>query len=181
MGGAYGSHGESYNFTPPGDFIGEAPPRLAFLKQIMSEAPYREMEPAADLIKDGEPGVMVLAKRGSYYLVHFAQPKEVATWNMGFFGPATPSDPVPLPQTRPPITFPPPSTPEFSVGEGTFRVDLIDPWNMKVYALGYTTGPTQKFRSRMEPSVVRLVKVDRVPDGASTGTVAQLMTRFQVR
>jgi hypothetical protein len=37
------------------------------------------------------PLITVLAKRGSY---HFAQTKEAAGWNIGFFGPATPSQPL---------------------------------------------------------------------------------------
>jgi hypothetical protein len=179
MAGAYGSHGESYNFVPNGDFIGDAPARLGFLKQIMSEAPYREMEPATDIVKDGGTQITVLAKRGSYYLIHFGQPKEIASWNWGFFGPATPSNPQPLSANRSPIAISMPPNPAFNIGEGTFRVDLIDTWNMKVYPLGYTTGPVQEFRSRLEPGVLRLVKVDHVPDNAPTGTVSDLMNRYE--
>lgn len=59
LAGAYASHGESFADAgaPPDQFLGEAPPRLAFLKKIMMEAPYREMEPAADVTSGGGPSV----------------------------------------------------------------------------------------------------------------------------
>jgi hypothetical protein len=178
MAGAYGSHGESYTYASPGEFIGESPARLGFLKQIMTEAPYQEMEPAPDIVaKNSGPLITVLAKRGSYYLVHFAQPREVSDWNWGFFGPATPSQPLPLKSGRSMSTFIPRPIPEFTIGEGRFKVDVIDTWNMKVHFLGYTTGPVQKFQSNIMPGVVRLVKVDHAEAGALTGDVSQLMQR----
>jgi Protein of unknown function (DUF4038)/Domain of unknown function (DUF5060) len=181
MAGAYGSHGESYTYTRPGAFIGESPARLGFLKQIMTEAPFQEMEPAPDVItKNGDALVMVLGKRGSYYLVHFAAPREVSDWNLGFFGPATPSQPIPLKSGRSMLAFSPRPIPEFSIGDGTFRVDVIDTWNMKVHFLGYTTGPVQKFQSNVMPGVVRLVKVDHAEAGAPTGDVSELMSRSQL-
>ena len=178
LAGAYGSHGESYTYAGPGEFIGESPVRLGFLKQIMTEAPYQEMEPAPDVVtKNGDALVTVLAKRGSYYLMHFAPPREQPDWNLGFFGPATPSHPMPLSAGRPTLAFSPRPVPEFNIGEGTFKVEVIDTWNMKVHVLGYTTGPVQKFQSNVTPGVVRLVKVSGVEGGASTGDVAELMTR----
>jgi hypothetical protein len=176
--GAYGSHGESYTYAPPGEFIGESPARLGFLKQIMTEAPYQEMEPAPNVIlKNGNPLVTVLAKPGSYYLVHFGAPREVSDWNWGFFGPATPSHPLPLSADRLKSAFSPKPVPEFNIGEGTFKVDVIDTWNMKVHFLGYTKGPVQKFQSNVMPGVVRLVKVDHAEPGAPTGDVGELMMR----
>ncbi|MGH9351091.1 MAG: DUF5060 domain-containing protein, partial [Terriglobia bacterium] len=52
MAGAYGSHGETY--VHPGDIlwwavggklVGESPARLAFLKQILAEAPFQGLQP----------------------------------------------------------------------------------------------------------------------------------------
>jgi Domain of unknown function (DUF5060)/Protein of unknown function (DUF4038) len=92
MAGAYGSHGETYLnpghllwWSVGGDLIGEAPARLAFLKKIMMEAPFAEMEPAPDIIKGGDDTVTALAKRGSYYLFYVAQKKQAPEWNIGFF------------------------------------------------------------------------------------------------
>jgi hypothetical protein len=75
-----GSHGETYVnpgnllwWSVGGELVGEAPARLGFLKRIMSEAPYAEMEPAPELIVNGNPLITALAKRGSYYLFHFGQ------------------------------------------------------------------------------------------------------------
>jgi hypothetical protein len=79
------------------------------------------------------------------------------------------------------MAFTPRPIPEFNIGEGTFRVDVIDTWNMKVHFLGYTTGPVQKFRSNVTPGVVRLVKVDRAETGVPTGDVTELMSRSQSR
>jgi hypothetical protein len=174
LAGAYASHGESYGErSPTGEFTGEAPARLGFLRKIMMEAPYREMEPAPDVADTDSPNISILAKRGAYYLIMFWPPREVATWNLGFFGPATPSHPLP---TNPPqgnIAFAAKNA-EFKLGEGVFRVDLIDPWAMKVTTLGYTQGPTQQFRSRVTPGIMRLVKVERAEPGAQMGNVSQL-------
>lgn len=179
LAGAYASHGESFANAdaPPEEFLGDAPPRLAFLRKIMMEAPYREMEPAADVMSGGSPNVSVLAKRGSYYLIGFWPPRELATWNLGFFGPATPSKPLPA-KPLDPSQFASflPGSPEFKLGDGVFRVDLIDPWLMTVTTLGYTNGPTQSFRARITPGIVRLVKVDHPQPGAPVGPVSELGT-----
>jgi hypothetical protein len=75
MAGAYGSHGETY--VQPGDIlwwavggklVGESPSRLAFLKQVMTEAPYEQMEPLAGITSQGT----ALGKKGAYYLFRFA-------------------------------------------------------------------------------------------------------------
>jgi hypothetical protein len=179
MTGAYASYGESYYGSMDSfDFVGEAPKRLGFIKEIMTEAPYQEMEPANDLIH--YPGaayiVTALAKRGSYYLIHFPEAREASTWNTGVYGPATPSKPLPLKEpygANPPSTF---STPtEVNIGEGIFKVDMIDTWQMKVVPLGYTTGPTQIFLPRITPGLLRLVKVDHAEPGAPIGDISKLM------
>jgi len=43
-----------------GELVGEAPARLRFLRRIMLEAPYTEMEPASGLVNDGTPLVVAL-------------------------------------------------------------------------------------------------------------------------
>jgi hypothetical protein len=146
----------------------------------MMEAPFTDMEPEPDAIKNGDGTVAALAKRGSYYLFHFAQKKELPGWNIGFFGPATPSRPLPVPPFRD-DTFKPPSMPEFTLGEGVFRVTMIDTWNMKVYPLGYTDGPTQKFLPDMAPGVMRFVRVDITESGKPRGSVQELLEAFGAR
>ena len=63
---------------------------------------------------------------------------------------------------------------EFKLGDGVFRVDLIDPWAMKVTTLGYTQGPTQKIRARITPGIYRIVKVDQAEPGAQIRNVSDL-------
>ena len=184
MSGAYASHGESYaGFGMNADrFVGDSPKRLGFLKQIMMEAPFQDMEPASDIVTlqlptaNPNPAYVVtaLAKRGSYYLIHFPEPKEASTWNLGVYGPATPSKPLPPPDPgkQPPSTFDAPA--EIRLGEGTFRVDLIDTWLMNVRTIGYTKGPSQKFRTPLAPGIIRFVKVDSVPAGAQVADVSDL-------
>jgi hypothetical protein len=121
-----------------------------------------------------------LAKRGSYYLFHFAQKKEQPGWNIGFLGPATPSRPLPVPQFTD-DTFKAPAIPEFALSEGIFRVDMIDTWNMKVYPLGYTDGPTQKFLPDMTPGVMRFVRVESAESGKPRGSVRELLEAFGAR
>jgi hypothetical protein len=187
MAGAYGSHGETYVnpghllwWSVGGELVGEAPARLGFLKEIMSAAPYGEMEPASDVVGNGNPLITAVVKRGSYYLFHFAQTKEAADWNIGFFGPATPSQPLPA---KPIGSWNPVPVPEFRIGPGTFRVDLIDTWNMKVYFLGYTTGPVQSFQPEIAPGLMRFIRVERAEPGKPAGLVSELMDEFgsQVR
>lgn len=185
MAGAYGSHGETYVnpghrlwWSVGGELVGESPARLGFLKQIMMEAPFIEMEPAPDIIKNGDDAVMALAKRGSYYLFDFVERKDApGSNNPGFFGPATPSKPLPVPPFTD-HTFKPRPMPEFTLGDGIFRVDMIDTWNMRVYPLGYTDGPTQKFWPDMAPSVMRFVKVSAAESGKPHGTVQELFEAF---
>jgi len=187
MAGAYGSHGETYVnpghelwWSVGGELVGEAPPRLGFLKQIMMEAPYTEMEPAPETITPGSPLITALARRGSYYLFHFAQDKQAAAWNIGFFGPATPSHPLPL--APPPAgAFQAPPVPVFHLGAGTFRVDMIDTWNMKVYFLGYTTGPSQQFRPQIAPGLMRFIQVDHADPTQPAGNVTALLDNFGSR
>ncbi|MEO8593773.1 MAG: DUF5060 domain-containing protein [Candidatus Solibacter sp.] len=183
MAGAYGSHGETYVnpghllwWSVGGELVGDAPQRLGFLKKIMSEAPFMEMEPAPDLVTNGNPLITALAKRGSYYLFHFGETKEVADWNIGFFGPGTPSKPVGRAVGT--NTFAPARIPQFHIGEGTFRVDMIDTWNMKVYTLGYTTGAVQSFQTQVAPGLLRFVKVERAEPGKPAGTVSALLNQF---
>jgi hypothetical protein len=179
MAGAYGSHGESYVHIAGGVLVGDSPERLGFLKAVLTQAPYAEMEPASASVHSADPTVTALAKPGAYYLIHFAPPKEVATWNLGSFGPATPARPLPV-DPGPIAAFVPGGGPmaEVNLGDGVFQVELIDPWNMKVYLLGYTSGP-QQFGSKIALGVVRLVKVDRPEPQAPFGTVAELMKRFE--
>jgi hypothetical protein len=146
---------------------------------MLSEAPYTEMEPAPELIVNGNPLITALAKRGSYYLFHFGQTKEPADWNIGFFGPATPSQPLPRPDG--PVRWPPSRVPEFHIGEGTFRVDMIDTWNMKTYFLGYTTGPVQRFQPEIAPGVMRFVKVQQPEPGTRPAAVTDLLNEFGSR
>jgi hypothetical protein len=185
MAGAYASHGETYVnpghllwWSVGGELVGDEPPRLGFLKRIMMEAPFSEMEPAPDVVRNGDDTVTALAKRGSYYLVHFAQQKQAPDWNIGVFGPATPSKPL-LPV--PPLDhgkFKAPPIPEFDLGEGIFRVDMIDTWNMKVYPLGYTDGSTQRFMPQMAPGVMRFVRVNTADPGKPRGPVQELLEAF---
>ena len=178
LAGAYASHGESYSgqASPTGEFIGDSPVRLGFLKKVMMEAPYEEMEPAPDIVNTDTPNISILAKRGTYYLFMFWPPRQNATWNLGFFGPATPSKPLPIPSRDGTFAGTPATSSEFKIGEGVFRVDLIDPWAMKVTNLGYTRGPTQTIRARITPGIIRLVKVDHAEPGATIAPVSQLGT-----
>lgn len=49
--------------------MGESPSRLGFLKKIMTEGPYQELEPSPSIIKNG----LALAKKNEYYLFYFPE------------------------------------------------------------------------------------------------------------
>ena len=177
MAGAYGSHGESYYGTPSGTFVGEAPERLAFLKKVMSETPFQDLEPNPDVLSGENASITILAAPGTCYLIHFAQPKEVASWNLGFFGPATPSHPLPIkPGSVDPNSFSGP-VPKFTIQEGLYRVEMIDLWQMKIHQMGYTSGASQQFNSSIEPGVIRLTRVESLPPDEKALPIAQLLGR----
>ncbi len=76
MAGGYASHGETYVhpgdilwWAVGGDLVGESPARLRFLKQILSETPYQELQPLPDAVKRGT----VLGKKGELYLCYFTE------------------------------------------------------------------------------------------------------------
>jgi hypothetical protein len=121
--------------------------------------------------------VTVLGSPGVCYIFHFSQPKEKASWNLGFFGPATPSHPLPIvPGSIDPNTFQTPP-PKFTIKEGLYRVEMIDTWQMKTYPLGFTSDASQQFRSMIEPGVIRLTRVDRLPPLEKALPIEQLLQR----
>lgn len=76
MAGGYASHGETY--VHPGDIlwwavggqlVGESPARLQFLKQLLSNTPYQQLQPLPDAVKRGT----TLGKKGEVYLFHFTE------------------------------------------------------------------------------------------------------------
>jgi hypothetical protein len=76
IGGGYAAHGETYVhpgevlwWSHGGELVGESPPRLAFLRKIMTEAPFQEMAPV--LMDIWTPGALGLAKPGEHYLFYF--------------------------------------------------------------------------------------------------------------
>lgn len=77
MAGGYGSHGETYVhpggilwWSAGGELVGQAPVRLGFLKQVMTELPFQSMVPAPGVVKGGT----ALAQTGNAYLFHFKTP-----------------------------------------------------------------------------------------------------------
>jgi hypothetical protein len=154
MAGGYASHGET--FVLPGDIlwwavggelVGESPSRLRFLKEIMTSMPYEEMEPAPELVNQGA----ALAKKGEIYLFSFERVDRKANepeYPRGKGSDAYPEQKISL------------------EGSGTFSVELIDPWLMKVYLLGETQAGTHSFRCRFYPS---LFKITRKPNSATRG------------
>ncbi len=98
--GCYVGHGETYKhpedllwWAKGGVLRGESPPRIAFLKDFMADAPpFNTLEPVGD-----DKGKYVLAKQDEYYLVYTTEPQTVTvelhgdkpykidgvdTWNM---------------------------------------------------------------------------------------------------
>ncbi len=178
MAGAYGSPGESYFKTPHGELVGEAPTRLLFLKQIMTEVPFQKLEPLPTVIASEDPSITVLGTPGSYYIFHFDQPKEKASWNLGFFGPATPARPLPIVnRSVDPNTWRT-QAPKFTIVEGVYRIEMIDTWQMKVHHVGFTSGVSQQFRSLIEPGLVRLIRVDSAPAKEEVLPIDQLLQRY---
>jgi hypothetical protein len=178
MAGAYGSHGESYFKTQHGDLVGEAPARLAFLKQIMTETPFQKLEPLPTVLSSEDPSITVLGAPGDCYIFHFDQPKEKASWNLGFFGPATPAHPLPIADhSVDPNTWGTPA-PRFTIVDRVYRVEMIDTWQMKVHHVGFTSGASQQFRSLIQPGVIRLIRVDSTPAKETILPIDHLLQKY---
>ncbi len=98
--GCYVGHGETYKhpedllwWAKGGVLHGESPPRIAFLKEFMTDAPaFDTLEPIGD-----DKGRYILAKHGEYYLTYTTEPQTITldlqgeqpykvdrvdTWNM---------------------------------------------------------------------------------------------------
>jgi hypothetical protein len=58
-----------------------------------------------------------------------------------------------------------------------YKVDLIDPWLMKVYALGYTSGGLQAFDPSMTPCLLRFVRVED-SNATDAAPIQTLIARF---
>ncbi len=153
MAGGYASHGETFVhpngvlwWASGGELVGDSPARLAFLKSIMTAAPFQDMVPAPDIAQ----GATALALRGQYYLLS-----------------------VESPYTRPN---------EFTEvdleGGGPYEVDLIDPWLMKTYRLGYVHGGLQAFRVMVAPSMLRFTKAKVIDDQLVANHVQELLAKW---
>jgi hypothetical protein len=137
MAGGYASHGETYVhpsgvlfWAAGGKLVGEAPPRLAFLKTVMTSLPFQDMAPAPELVSGGT----ALALPGKAYLFRF-------TWPENAFA-------IQRSQVR-------------LAGADLFKVELVDPWQMTVQPLGYTSAGDQAFTMPVAPALLRITAVDK--------------------
>jgi len=181
MAGGYGSHGDCY--VHPGDILwwavggdldGDSPARYGFLRKLMQEAPFAEMQPMPDQIHGG--GAQLLGKRGSYYLVHLPRAPRAS---------AVAAPPAPAPAVSAPPATPQPggasgaNNVQIDLDPGIYRVDMIDSWTMRVYTLGYTRGgDPQDFRPKISPGLMRFVKVEHPEGTLPEGSITELFTSF---
>jgi hypothetical protein len=177
MAGGYGSHGDCY--VHPGDLLwwavggdldGDSPPRYAFLRKLMQEAPFSEMQPLPELVRGA--GAQLLAKRGAYYLIHLPRvPRRPATAAAATTQPAA-GGPA-LGGTSGSLNV------EVDLDEGLYRVDMIDSWQMRIYTLGYTHGgASQSFRPKVSPGLLRFVRVEKAESQYPAGSITELFTSF---
>jgi hypothetical protein len=175
MAGGYGSHGDCY--VHPGDILwwavggdldGDSPARYGFLPKLMHEMPFGEMQPLPEQIHGG--GAQLLGKRGSYYLVHLPR----APRTSAAAAPGTPA--FATPQLGGAGGF---NNVQIDLDPGTYRVDMIDSWTMRVYTLGYTRGgDAQGFRPKISPGLMRFVRVENPEGSLPVGSVTELFTSF---
>jgi hypothetical protein len=133
MAGCYASHGETYVhpggvlwWAAGGELEGESPARLAFLKSVMTALPFQDMVPSPELVVNGS----ALAKPGEAYLIRIV-------WGGKEFAQS------PRVQVR-------------LAGADLFKVELVDPWRMKVHPLGYTEPGDQAFTLPMLTALLRI-------------------------
>jgi hypothetical protein len=153
MAGGYASHGETY--VHPGGVLW-----WAAGGELVGESPARlgflkrvmTDAPFQDLSPAPEVvrGGTALALKGQYYLVRIAA-------SSTFFG-----------QPK-----------EVNIeGEGPYQVDLIDPWLMKTYKLGYSRGGLQAFKAVMVPCLLRFTKVTGIEPNLVNDSIQPLIARW---
>ena len=78
LAGCYVGHGETYKhpqdllwWAKGGELRGKSPARIQFMKDIIEELPYQQMQPDFS----NYPDVYALAKKGEYYLMYFTGAK----------------------------------------------------------------------------------------------------------
>lgn len=80
LAGCYVGHGETYKhpqdilwWSKGGILHGQSPARIHFMKDIIEQLPYQQMQPDFS----NYPDVRIMAKKGECYLMYFASKKEV--------------------------------------------------------------------------------------------------------
>ncbi len=152
MAGGYGSHGETY-VHPSGVLW------WASGGALVGESPAR-LGFLKTIMTDGPfqdvspapdvvQGGTALALKGQYYLVRIK---------------------APYTRTR--------STEVELEGDGPYRVDLIDPWLMKVYKLGYSRGGLQAFRTLVTPCLFRFTKASGIDRSQVADSVQALIAKW---
>ncbi len=137
LAGAYASHGDTHVspggiqfWAAGGTMGGESPERLGFLKEIMETMPFQKMHPTPEIVTNG----MALAKEGDAYL-------------FGFFDLEKLLEPRRHTQIR-------------LSGNENYKVELIDPWTMRVFDLGSTSAGDHAFSLLMKPSLLRFTAIE---------------------
>jgi hypothetical protein len=114
LSGGYPTHGDTYRnnaddstevrwWAKGGLLVGESPPRIAFFRYIMEEAPVTEMTP--EILDSGDPenrnnNKYIFSKKGKYYLVYVADEGQKIQLELD--------------------------------EDATYRVEIIDTWNMSI-------------------------------------------------
>jgi hypothetical protein len=133
--GCYVGHGETYKhpedilwWSKGGVLHGESPKRIAFLKEIMEQAPpFEDMAPA-----ELSPDSYVLSKPGEHYLIYFTNPATVTIKLL------EPDESGNYPSGRP------------------YKVDGIDTWKMSIDSLGSASPGDFSFTAPGENYLLRL-------------------------
>ena len=153
MAGGYGSHGETY--VHPGGILW-----WAAGGELVGDSPARlgflksviTAGPYQELMPAPEvvQGGTALALKGQYYLVWIKSPY------------SRPND----------------FTEVNLAGNGPYQVDLIDPWLMKTYRLGYVRGGMQAFRTMVTPSLLRFTSASGVDSALVSDRVIVLLAKW---
>lgn len=154
MRGGYSSHGETY--VHPGGILW-----WAAGGELVGESPVRlsfmrkimTEGPFQDVVPapDLAEGGYMLALPGIYYL--FQDVSE------GGFG-------------RPPAD-------EVQLADGhVYSVELVDPWRMRIYSLGYTQGGLQAFRAPFSNAVLRFREQDQTSVTNHSDSIQNLVAKF---
>jgi hypothetical protein len=142
LSGGYPTHGDTYRnnsddstevrwWAKGGNLVGESPQRIHFFRQVMEQAPIKDMIP--ELIDHNEPenlsnNIYILSKTGEYYLIFTSATEQNIEMNLP--------------------------------GQQKYKAEIIDTWNMKTADENLVEPGSFQYKTNFPYTAIRLTVVN---------------------